>query len=71
MPDNPDDTETHKALEAQAIAGPPWGVIRPDGTFREIPKRPLLNAHLFTPPFDVTLPGGRVITVVEKPKEST
>lgn len=71
MTDKPDDTEEQKRLEAQALAGPPWGVIREDGTFREIPKRPLLNAARYSPPFEVMKPDGQVITIVVKPEDKS
>lgn len=67
MTDAPQNTDDTKILEEQALAGPPWGVVRPDGSFREVPKRPLLNAGKFKPPFEVKKPDGQIITIVEKP----
>jgi len=67
MTDKPEDTDDQKRAEAEALAAPPWGVITTDGQFVEIPKRPLLNAGRYRPPFDVTRPDGTTIRIVEKP----
>ena len=47
----------------------PWGRILPDGTFRELPWQPMMQAGLGPPPFDVTRPDGVVLRIVEKPED--
>lgn len=47
--------------------GLPWGyVLASSGAWIELPKGPGL-IHLGPPPFDVTLPDGRVRRIVHKP----
>lgn len=48
--------------------GLPWGYIDPEvGDWRVLPKVPMLLAGLGPPPFDVTLPDGRVRHIIHQP----
>lgn len=49
----------------------PWGYIREDGSWIELPKTPLLLAGLGPPPFDVTTPSGEVRHVAHNPETPT
>lgn len=44
-----------------------WGHIE-DGVFWALPKSPLINAQMGPPPFDVTLPSGKIRHVVHQPE---
>lgn len=48
--------------------GLPWGYIIEDGTWRALPKTPMLLAMLGPPPFDVTLPSGEIRHIIHRPK---
>jgi hypothetical protein len=43
-----------------------WGWIDETGTWRELPKRPMLLANLGPPPFNVTLPSGETRQVIHQ-----
>jgi len=45
----------------------PWGFME-DGVFVALPLRPMLEARLGPPPFDVTLPSGEVRHIIEQPE---
>lgn len=45
----------------------PWGWIS-DGTWRQLPKGPMLDAGLGPPPFSVTLPSNEVRQVIYEPE---
>lgn len=47
--------------------GLPWGHIE-DGVWRAIPKLPMLLAEMGPPPFDVTLPDGRIRHILHEPE---
>lgn len=60
-------TEFAKKLEA-FDDGLEWGHIDKAGAWHPLPKTPMLLAEMGPPPFDVTLPDGRVRHVVHKPE---
>lgn len=47
--------------------GQPWGYLDSTGAWRQLPKVPLLLAHMGPPPFDVKLPDGRVRRIIHDP----
>ena len=47
--------------------GKVWGFLLADGSFRQLPKRPLLLAGFTRAPFDVQMPSGEMRHVVEQP----
>lgn len=44
-----------------------WGRITEDGSFRPMPMRPMLDAGMGPPPFDVIRLDGKVLHIVEAP----
>lgn len=55
--------------DAERDDGRIWGYLDEDGTFRPLPKYPMLMAELGPPPFAVTLPDQRVRNVVHDPND--
>ncbi|MEJ0017478.1 MAG: hypothetical protein WDN25_13125 [Acetobacteraceae bacterium] len=44
-----------------------WGYMLPDGTFRAIPKQPMLMGGYGPPPFTLARPDGQVLHIVSEP----
>lgn len=48
--------------------GLPWGFIDEGGQWRPLPKRPMVDAGMGPPPFDVELPLGAIRHVIHQPE---